>query len=425
MKARVQYVLALALLRTSVCGDVASCQAWCDNPCATLNGDIQGECGGCTAQEAACRPGAPGYPAKDEAVAMKAMEAAPPPTEKVPLSRQADGAAIESDGAPLAGESLCARLVAKGYCESYPRHMHENCAGSCSACHEPPTPRVAAECSTSGSGTDDNDDDCEGMSAAVGRSTTGDRQPMSVPQLPASLSRGQDSWCGVLEDESRVIDRGYYVARAVVPPEELARMHQSVLDLGVPTRYLCAASNVQPAACRSTFEDLAAAYPETGLFVRLLHRVGCARACTYAGVHAWKHTYARTRTRAHAHAHAHSHVQVRRLLRRWTDSGFATAAGLGIPLEPVRLVSRPGRSNFPTLETTPALVPCSNPTLLPPTMIPELGVYFRASTFAIVPGMAWHASHAGGLRISLDQPLDAAPLFGLCDRRSLRCRSSV
>ena len=38
------------------------CEAWCAEPCSVLSGDVERECGGCTAPEYRCHEGAPGYP---------------------------------------------------------------------------------------------------------------------------------------------------------------------------------------------------------------------------------------------------------------------------------------------------------------------------------------------------------------------------
>lgn len=232
--------------------DCATCEPWCDGPCDEINGDVVEECGGCNTDRG-CHAGAPGY-ARD-------------------VKQEA---AAGNSCAPRAGAALCWNLAHKGFCDSHPVHMQKNCAGSCDdAC-------TAA--------------DVDGTSKHASSSWWTDQHSLArhaaAPKLPAGLGRRQESWCGILEDESRVADRGYFVARGVVPADELQRMYESVRELGEPTRYLCAASNVQPAACRSNFDELSEAYPQMGEYVR-------------------------------------------QLLSRWRSSGFAERAGLGTPLEPV------------------------------------------------------------------------------------------
>jgi hypothetical protein len=54
-------LLVATLLLLRVGGDELSCEPWCHDSCTELNGDIQNECGGCSA-EYACHPHGPGFP---------------------------------------------------------------------------------------------------------------------------------------------------------------------------------------------------------------------------------------------------------------------------------------------------------------------------------------------------------------------------
>jgi hypothetical protein len=110
------------------------------------------------------------------------------------------------------------------------------------------------------------------------------KQAARLPPLNGSVT----SWCGVLEDEERVSDRGYFVMRHAVPKDELRAMQQFVPRLGSPLRHLCGASNIQPDGCRmSEFRD---AYPRT-------------------------------------------HALMDSVFHRWRVSGFHAASGVGWPLE--------------------------------------------------------------------------------------------
>jgi diketogulonate reductase-like aldo/keto reductase len=61
--------LACLLAATRSATSDRPCEDWCVEPCSVLNGDVERECGGCSAPEYRCREGAPGFPGTAAAAA--------------------------------------------------------------------------------------------------------------------------------------------------------------------------------------------------------------------------------------------------------------------------------------------------------------------------------------------------------------------
>lgn len=98
------------------------------------------------------------------------------------------------------------------------------------------------------------------------------------------------SRCADLENPARIKDRGWYIRRAMVHPDELDSMDRFVKSIPEPTRSMCGASGYQPRACFTRPSDLPALYPR------------------FNGA-------------------------LRQLLQGWISSGFHEDASLGWPLD--------------------------------------------------------------------------------------------
>lgn len=84
---------------------------------------------------------------------------------------------------------------------------------------------------------------------------------------PADLERLRSHACDNLEDESRLPERGFFIARGVAPLEETTAMFDFVQGLNDPLRLLCGASDVQPKECMFHGGELKRRFPKAFGFV--------------------------------------------------------------------------------------------------------------------------------------------------------------
>ena len=182
----------------------------------------------------------------------------------------------------LGGSYLCEKLRAQGYCTKYRDDMARHCAKSCDICYafQPSSCGTQKVCT-------------ESLTTRHFDRAYEKGQSQNRCSAVASLLRKEACDEG-LEDESRVRDRGYFVVRNFVPPEELTLLKKFVYDLPPATRLLCGASDVQPWDCMMIYEEFQQKFPITG-------------------------------------------KKMLDLMQRWMDSGFNEVADLGFPLQPTGL----------------------------------------------------------------------------------------
>lgn len=243
------------------------CLAHCVNPCSSLNGDVRYECGGCAAS-VVCGPHAADFHPRAAATTQVAVEAdGESQPRDASSSTSSSSSKARSSPRPAYNDRKCEMLARAGACATQAADMCRYCGLWCEGdCVESASNRRVALDAL--------------RDALSGAAIT------SLPPLNGTVP----SWCGVLEDEDRVRDRGYFVLRDGVPADELLAMQRFVPSLGPPLQYLCGASNVQPEGCR--VREFSRAYPRT-------------------------------------------HARVQAMLDRWVASGFHREARLGWPLEMV------------------------------------------------------------------------------------------
>lgn len=214
-----------------------NCEPFCASPCVELNGNVAIECGGCT-DEHACRPGAPGFRSATQSFVVDANGAA--------------AAAAASSSSPSCTDRYngCAELARQaGSCLHAEMRVH--CAATCGACDDLQVrsdPCASQHCDARRSLADDYFD-------AI--------NPMGQRECAASATLLRASRCedSDLEDERRMADRGYFVLRRAVPPDERDGMAALVQEVPNPTRLMCGASDVQPRECMLHAESFAASFP--------------------------------------------------------------------------------------------------------------------------------------------------------------------
>ena len=82
----------------------------------------------------------------------------------------------------------------------------------------------------------------------------------SAPPLPHGSQR---NWCGVLEDEGRIADRGFAVLRGFVPESELRQLQMATVKLAWPLPALCGVPYEHINECRYSSGDLRDIIPES------------------------------------------------------------------------------------------------------------------------------------------------------------------
>ena len=239
------------------------CEQFCTAPCAVLNGNVASECNTCIGAEYKCRPGEPDYKVSGS---WPEDDDPPPPPVHVevdasgvavaePKVREVQGAAVDpwvpelpeasSNCADLADRSVCERLAGEDACNVPEMKMH--CASTCNACDFFKSSNQS--CSASKPCVPELSLFDEEMLAfkADGKSTC---------SASAILLRAARCDTSSLGDERRMADRGYFVLRGAVPPEELETMKAFVDAVPDPKRLLCGASDVQPPECMFGGEDI-------------------------------------------------------------------------------------------------------------------------------------------------------------------------
>ena len=171
------------------------CEEWCAEPCTALNGDVSSECSECTSTFA-CHPGAEGYNKLKRPKHFGPSDR----THRVEVSPTGVDQKLSESAEPWCFDKADRDKCARGPCLDKYSIFDEKLDW------------------------DQADEPCSAT---------------------AQLMRDEHR-CEWLEDEQRVRDRGYFVIRNAVPPEELAAMREYVHALPhAATRMLCGASDVQ------------------------------------------------------------------------------------------------------------------------------------------------------------------------------------
>ena len=205
------------------------CEEWCAEPCTALNGDVSSECSECTSTFA-CHPDAEGYNKLKRPKHFGPSDR----THRVEVSPTGVDQKLSAEPwcFDKADRDQCLLWAVDGGCRKHEKDMSRHCARTCQLCE------LFVGRSKCARGP------CLDKYSIFDEKLDWDQadEPCSAT---AQLMRDEHR-CEWLEDEQRVRDRGYFVIRNAVPPEELAAMREYVHALPhAATRMLCGASDVQ------------------------------------------------------------------------------------------------------------------------------------------------------------------------------------